>query len=324
MARTARQDYRGALQHVMVRGIEKRLIFLDDEDRHRFLFRLGTVVRETGTRCLAFAVMPNHFHLLLETGPTPLSQVMRRLGTVHAMDFNRRHERVGHLFQNRFKSKLVRNDGGLIAVVRYVHLNPVRAGLVPNLDSLSTYPWTGHAALMGRRRAEFLDASFVLSRFAADIDEARSALVRWMEAGLAPPDADGTLMGAPVSDGVALLSDDPPDPVDNGAILDGWRRRMRDDGWSARRVVESICARFEISPVALGDGRRSRSASRAREAIAGLASGLLGLSHVEVAREAGVSRQALEQALARFNAWDAMRREQVARVLGQVPSESPK
>ena len=174
----------------MVRGIEKRLIFVDDEDRLRFLERLGTVVRETRVRCLAFAIMPNHFHLVVETGPTPLSRVMHRLGTAHAMDFNRRHDRVGHLFQNRFKSKLVRDDAGVLAVVRYVHLNPVRAGLVKSLEALAVDPWTGHSALMGRLRAEFLDAWAVLSLFHPQERAARRELVSWMERGLAAADPD--------------------------------------------------------------------------------------------------------------------------------------
>ncbi|HEU4395361.1 MAG TPA: transposase [Planctomycetota bacterium] len=316
MARTARQDFRGALQHVMVRGIERRRIFLDDEDRHQFVSRLDLVVRETGTRCFAFAAMPNHFHLLLETGPTPLSLVMRCLGTAYAMDFNRRHERVGYVFQNRFLSKLVRNDGGLLAVVRYVHLNPVRAGLVADLDALAIHPWTGHAALMGRRRADFLDTEFVLSRLASETGTARAELVRWMALGLRPPDPDADPTADPGGAASPPPADDPPEVADPAASIEAWRRGMLERGWSAPRVVWAVCERFDVDPDALRGGDRSPPVSRAREAVAGLASGVLGHPHATVARASGVSRQAVEQALARFAQWDAAQRGQALRILG--------
>ena len=98
MPRQSRIDAPGALHHVIVRGIERRKIFLNDQDRYDFLDRLGAVIEHTGTICYAWALMPNHFHLLLRTGNAPLATVMRRLLTGHAVSFNRRH---GHLFQNR-------------------------------------------------------------------------------------------------------------------------------------------------------------------------------------------------------------------------------
>ena len=98
MPRQSRIDAPGALNHVIVRGIERRKIFLNDQDRYDFLDRLGVVIEHTGTICYAWALMPNHFHLLLRTGNAPLATVMRRLLTGHAVSFNRRH---GHLFQNR-------------------------------------------------------------------------------------------------------------------------------------------------------------------------------------------------------------------------------
>ena len=102
MPRNARIDAPGALHHIIVRGIERRKIFNDDVDRINFLDRLGKVLSETRTTCFAWALIPNHFHLLLRTGACPLSTVMRRLLTGHAMNFNRRHRRSGQLFQNRY------------------------------------------------------------------------------------------------------------------------------------------------------------------------------------------------------------------------------
>ena len=110
MPRKARIDNPCALHHIIVRGIERRKIFEDDIDRVNFLERLGKVLSETSSKCFAWALIPNHFHLLLRTGTCPLPTVMRRLLTGHAMNFNRRHRRSGQLFQNRYKSILCQMD----------------------------------------------------------------------------------------------------------------------------------------------------------------------------------------------------------------------
>ena len=106
MPRKARIDAPGALQHIICRGIERTMIFCDDGDRDRFVKRLGRVISESQTPCYAWALIANHFHLLLKTGNVPITTLMRKLLTGHAVTFNRRHQRVGHLFQNRYKSIL--------------------------------------------------------------------------------------------------------------------------------------------------------------------------------------------------------------------------
>ncbi len=152
MPRQARLDAPGVLQHVMARGIERRKIFWDDKDRFSFLERLAVILEETQTQCYAWTLIPNHFHLLLRTGPTPLSTVMRRLMTGYAVTFNIRHRRSGHLFQNRYKSVICEEDAYLLELIRYIHLNPLRAKLVEDLKSLDKYPWSGHSAILGRRK----------------------------------------------------------------------------------------------------------------------------------------------------------------------------
>jgi len=136
----------------MARGIERRKLFRDDKDRNSFLDRLADILEETQTQCYAWALIPNHFHLLLRTGSTPLSKVMRRLMTGHAVTFNKRHKRSGHLFQNRYKSVICEEDPYLLELIRYIHLNPLRAKLVQDLKELDKYPWTGHSAILGRRK----------------------------------------------------------------------------------------------------------------------------------------------------------------------------
>ena len=142
----------------MARGIERRKIFLDDKDRTFFLERLALILEATQTQCYAWALIPNHFHILLRIGTTPLSTVMRRLMTGYAVTFNIRHRRSGHLFQNRYKSVVCQEDTYLLELTRYIHLNPLRARLVEDLKSLDKYQWAGHSAILGRRKNPLIPA----------------------------------------------------------------------------------------------------------------------------------------------------------------------
>ena len=130
MPRGPRLDAPGVVHHVIARGIERRNIFRTDDDREDFLERLTVVTRGDKAFVYAWSLIPNHFHLAIRTGTTGLSTIMRRLMTGYAVAFNRRYKRHGHLFQNRFKSIVVDDDAYLLGLVRYIHLNPLRAGLV--------------------------------------------------------------------------------------------------------------------------------------------------------------------------------------------------
>ena len=126
MPRKSRIDAPGALHHIIARGIDRRQIFENDADRDHFLSRLGDILTETKTVCYAWALIPNHFHLLLRTSNVSISTTMRRLLTGYANWYNRRHRRYGHLFQNRYKSILCQEDVYLLELVRYIHLHPVK------------------------------------------------------------------------------------------------------------------------------------------------------------------------------------------------------
>jgi putative transposase len=125
-----------------------------------------------------------HLHLLLKTGTVPLSTVMRRLLTGYALWFNRRHNRSGHLFQNRFKSILCQEDAYLLELMRYIHLNPVRSGLVQDLDGLDRYPYNGHSVLMGRRKLAWQDTQWMLGLFGKKVTAARRAYRSFVEKGV--------------------------------------------------------------------------------------------------------------------------------------------
>lgn len=173
MPRRSRIDSPGALHHVIVRGIERRKIFRDDQDRYNFIERFGNIVEQTGTGCFAWALIPNHFHLLLRTGSYPIATVMRRLLTGHAKFFNKRHRRYGHLFQNRYKSILCQEDAYLLELVRYIHLNPLRARLVKDLNHLGKYPFSGHGVVMGKCNQPWQDYKTVLAYFGKQFGPAR-------------------------------------------------------------------------------------------------------------------------------------------------------
>lgn len=183
MPRLARLDAPGVVHHVIIRGIERRKIFLDDEDRDDYLDRVGLLFPKTHTLCYAWALLPNHAHFLLRTGEVPLATVMRRLLTGYAVRFNRRHRRHGQLFQNRYKSIVCQEDVYLKELVRYIHLNPVRANLVSDMDELNACEYCGHGALLGKRRREWQETEYVLSYFGGSLREARRVYVKYMEEG---------------------------------------------------------------------------------------------------------------------------------------------
>ena len=165
MPRKARIDAPGALHHIIVRGIEKRKIFKDDKDRYQFIKRLGDILSEAETPIYAWALIPNHVHLLLKTGLTPIATIMRRLLTGYAVYFNRRHRRYGHLFQNRYKSILCQEEPYFLELVRYIHLNPLRAKLVEDIRALDKYPYCGHSAVVESIKRDWQQVDYVLGFF---------------------------------------------------------------------------------------------------------------------------------------------------------------
>lgn len=184
MPRKARIDAPGALHHIIVRGIEKRDIFKDNTDRKRFVQRLGNILGESQTPCFAWALLPNHLHLLLKTSLTPIATIMRRLLTGHAVYFNRRHDRSGHLFQNRYKSILCQEDNYLLELVRYIHLNPLRAKQIFSLKELDSYPYSGHAVLLGHYQNEWQSTDDTLKLFGKKVSKARKRYRKFVKKGV--------------------------------------------------------------------------------------------------------------------------------------------
>jgi REP element-mobilizing transposase RayT len=159
----------------MARGIDRASIFRDDADRDDFLDRLGGLATSGAFTIYAWALLPNHFHLLVQSGNRHLARAMRSLLTGYAGAFNRRHKRHGHLFQNRYRSIVVEADPYFLELIRYLHLNPLRAGVVASLRALDTYPYAGHSALLGTHPCLWQATGEVLGHFGRNPARARTA-----------------------------------------------------------------------------------------------------------------------------------------------------
>jgi REP element-mobilizing transposase RayT len=162
MARPLRLDHAGAVWHVTSRGNERREIFRDDEDRHLFLSTLSRIVELDRWKLHAYVLMTNHYHLLVETPEPTLSKGMHRLNGTYTQRYNSRHGRVGHLLQGRFTSILIERERHLLTLIRYIVLNPVRAGLVRRAEQ---WPWSSYGATAGTgARPDWLETDWVLSQ----------------------------------------------------------------------------------------------------------------------------------------------------------------
>ena len=195
MPRQPRLDIPDVLHHVIVRGIERRDIFADDADREHFLAKLSSLLIKSGTKCFAWALMSNHFHLLLMPTAVTLAETMRRVLTSYAVYFNLKYQRAGHLFQNRYKSIVCEDEPYFLELVRYIHLNPLRAGMVGDLEALERYRWSGHAVLLGRATMEVQETNAVLSRFGKSRARAQRGYRQFVADGVATGHRDDLIGG---------------------------------------------------------------------------------------------------------------------------------
>ena len=185
MSRPIRIEFPGALYHVTARGDRREDIFDDDTDRNAFLDVLAQVVEQFNWLCYAWCLMDNHYHLLIQTPDANLSKGMRQLNGVFTQTSNRRHHRVGHLFQGRFKAILVNSDAYLLELARYVVLNPVRAGMVKKPDK---WAWTSYRASIGSVAAQpFLAVDGLLAQFAKRRTIAQARYARFVAEGIKAP-----------------------------------------------------------------------------------------------------------------------------------------
>ena len=168
MARQPRIEFPGAFYHVMVRGNQKQAIFKDNQDREKYLELVGHYKKLHGFRLYAYTLMINHVHLLLETPRSPISKIMQVINQTNTQYFNRKYVKVGHLFQGRYKANLCDRDEYLIGLLRYIHLNPVRAKLVKKPDE---YKWSSYRDYLSAKEG-IIEPDFVLRLFSERRSEA--------------------------------------------------------------------------------------------------------------------------------------------------------
>lgn len=185
MARPLRLEFAGALYHVTSRGDRQEDIYDDDDDRQVFLSVMASVCESCNWICHAYCLMSNHYHLLVETPDANLSRGMRQLNGVYTQTFNRRHGRVGHVFQGRYKAILVDRENYLLELSRYIALNPVRAGMVA---SAKDWPWSSYRATIGQtKKPDYLNTEWLLAAFAKRKSVAIERYKEFVAAGKSQP-----------------------------------------------------------------------------------------------------------------------------------------
>lgn len=320
MPRKARIDAPGCLHHIICRGIERRKIFRDDTDRNRFVDRLGKVLSGTVTPCFAWVLIPNHFHLLLKTGVIPIADVMRKLLTGYAVTFNLRHRRSGRLFQNRYKSILCQEDTYLLELVRYIHLNPIRAGLVEDLNVLEKYPYSGHSAILGTRNCGWQDTDTVLRRFGAGRESARRKYKSFVEKGLSQGRRHDLIGGGMIRSAggwgavkaarklkVHLKGDERilgdtafVESVLAQAEEDMERRyNLQAKGYDLNYVIQKAAAEFDLSAEEIIAPGKQPARVKARSVAAYWAVRHFSMSGVEVGKKLGIGQSAVSRAVSR-------------------------
>lgn len=303
MPRTARLDAPDLLQHVIVRGVDRCAIFHDDGDRRQFLARLSKLLVETDTECLAWALLSNHVHLLLRPRQTRLALLMRRLLTGYALYFNRRHQRSGHLFQNRYKSIACEEDAYLLELVRYIHLNPLRVNLVATLAALDTYPWCGHRVTLGKGALTGQVVNLVLALFAQSEGEARRRYRQFMADGVAQGRRDDLTSSGRRS--VVLPAGTYDDRILGGADFVESLRARRElaptllANIGIHELIGRACEHFAIAPDTLRQKTRAAKVADVRGVVCSLAVHHLRLNGAEVGRHLGLSRSGVSVATGR-------------------------
>jgi putative transposase len=318
--RQARLDAPGTLHHVIIRGIERRDIVDDDQDRQDFVTRMGQIAVETETIIYAWSLMTNHTHILLRSGPYGLPKYMRRLLTGYAISYNRRHIRHGHLFQNRYKSIVCEEDAYFRELVRYIHLNPLRANLVETLSKLDRYPWCGHSVLMGKVKNSWQDRDYVLKWFGKKEGEAKKSYQEFVQEGIGqgrrPELVGGGLIRsqggwsqvkALCRSGIREKADERilggSDFVDQ--VIKESDKKLKyqfatgELMQKAQEFIVKECKKEKISVEALTAGSRIRSISKVRLRIAKKLVKDFGITQAETARQLGVSTSAIVKSLSR-------------------------
>jgi putative transposase len=321
MPRVARLDTPGLLHHVMIRGIERRRIFNDNEDRENLIERLSILLPKTKTQCYAWVFMPNHAYFLFRSGPSGIATLMKRLLTGYAVSYNRKHRRHGQLFQNRYKSIICQEDAYLLELVRYIHLNPLRAKIVVDLKEMNRYPYCGHSALMGKQKREWQDTEYVLGFFGKRLGEARKEYVSYVKKGIAlgrrPELVGGGLIRSlggwdeikkmrlsgqdRIKSDQRILgeSDFVNDVLSESEAQFSRKYKLKRQGYDFEKVVERVCKIFQMDKEFVTGRGKQRDRVRGRDLLCYWGVVDLGMSMVDVARRLNITPAAVSYSVQR-------------------------
>jgi putative transposase len=292
MARKARLHVPGGLYHVVWRGNEQRDIFFDDEDRQRFYALLSEGVERFGYRVHGFCLMSNHINLALQAGKEPLSGALQNLAFRYTQALNRKLDRSGHLFQGRYKALLVDHDAYLLELVRYIHLNPVRARLVRDP---SRYVWSGHRAYLGDATLPWLTTESVLGQLGGNVGVARRRYARFIAEGIGQGPRVEFHTGAEDS---RIIGDD--------RFIERLNLQTASVQPKARTsldaLVTHVCAGYKLSEAELRAPGRQRITAQARALIGWLVMQTKVSTLSEVAHRFGREPSGLSRQVARLDA----------------------
>jgi REP element-mobilizing transposase RayT len=320
MPRGPRLDAPGTLHHVIVRGIKRRKIVDNDTDREDFATRMGSIALDTGTSIYAWALMTNHAHILLRSSSDGLPTFMRRFLSGYAIMYNRRHRRYGRLFQNRYKSTVCEEDPYFKELVRYIHLNPLRAGMVETLAKLDRYKWSGHGVIMNRCKNEWQDRRYVLKWFGRKEKDAKKSYKEFIKKGIAlgkRPDLTGgglirsmggwSVVKAMRNSGIKKESDERilgsgefvSEVIQHAEEKVKYQLPAMELQKSIKEEIGIQCKNEKIPVAMLQSGSRRPPLPKLRRAIALKLVNEYGLSLAETARRLGISTSGVAKILRR-------------------------
>lgn len=270
--------------------------------------RCSRLLLETGTDCLAWALLSTHVHLLLRPKRTKLAVLMRRLLTGYAVNFNLRYQRFGHLFQNRYKSIVCEEEPYLLELVRYIHLNPLRAGVVKDMNELDHYTWSGHAVLMGNRGLPGQKTGEVLARFGQGIKVSRRHYRNFVMDGISRGKRD-ELVGGGLRRRLQLTGHKEVKANDGRVLGSGeFVERLRKENELSDRLpvvmplnelIERIATFLGLRPEALRQRKRGKRVAEARSVVSYVAVREMGHNGADVARILNISRSGVSIAATR-------------------------
>ena len=293
----------GAIAHIMARGIDGLVIFGEDSDRICFLNQLEAALAKTGYLCYAWALMDNHYHIVVRCSDQQFDRLMRTLNSRYARYFNRKYQRRGYLFQDRFKSIISQDQRYLEELIRYVHLNPLRAGICKNIEELDIYSWCGHRILLGNSENRFQAIEPVLRRFGSTKESARAAYRTFIQAGIESIGSEWIIDAVRRSNQGVDRKDKPECWVIGDrdfvvSVMEKYKKRLKARGalrkkWSIADVFEHIARRYKVNPEVLKKRSRSTSVSECRQRCAYLCCRVIGYSLEEVAEFMKISSPAV-------------------------------